>query len=197
MWKRLQTNGLRSAHSVRWRRFIYSLRCRQRDYGTSPSQPDNGNAEEDYLAVHRPNLYWFPSKQPTAENDEREIGPYHKFPLNSSDLRQSAQFRTPDRPEYFDSQNRRSFGEAVPEEAEVQGMWMVDLEGDYSTAYMLSGMALFLGTMGGAIWWLNREHNSQTTWRRFAVDKARPAETNHVSSSSFGNPFWPIKTGGN
>ena len=54
-------------------------------------------------------------------------------------------------------------------------MWNVDIEGDYSLVYMLSGLVIFFGTVGGIVYYFGgREHDDKKTWRRFAVDKDAP-----------------------
>lgn len=133
---------------------------------------------EDYLKVHRPNMYWFPSKKPTPENDAREIGPYPPTPAPSNDPAQSFQLRPPDLPEYFDPQTRRRFGETLPEEADILSVWAPDVEGDYSLAYMLSGAVLFLATLGGIAYGFTVTHDPETTWRRFAVP-VKPCRRSH------------------
>ena len=129
------------------------------------------NGGEDYLKVHKPAMYWFPSRKPTSENDDREIGPYPQFPHASSDPAGSAQFRPADLPAYFDRQNRRRFGEAVPEEAEFQGMWNVDIEGDYSVVYMLSGLVLLFGTLGTVAYLNTKYHDPMKSPRLLAVSE--------------------------
>lgn len=130
-------------------------------------------AGEDYLKVHRPAMYWFPSRKPTSDNDEREIGPYpQQFPLtsSSSDPAGSFQFRPADLSSYFDRQNRRRFGEAVPEEAEFLGMWNVDIEGDYSIVYMLGGLVLLFGTVGTVAYLSTKYHDPLKSPRLLAVN---------------------------
>lgn len=127
------------------------------------------DAGEDYLKVHKPAMYWFPSKKPTKENDEREIGPYPQFPHASNDPAGSFQFRTPDAAAYTDRQNRRQIGEPVPEEAEFQGMWNVDIEGDYSVVYMLSAVGLLFGSVGAFAYFSTKNHDHLKSPRLLAV----------------------------
>ena len=126
---------------------------------------------EDYLKIHEPNLFWFPKADPT---DSREIGPYPKTELKSNDLSQSAQFRPADLKEYFDRQQRRKFGEIVPEEAEIQSMWNVDIEGNYSVLYMLSGVGLLLGGLGGIAYLSTKLHDPEKSPRFRATEKELP-----------------------
>lgn len=127
------------------------------------------DAGEDYLKVHKPAMYWFPSKKPTADNDEREIGPYPQFPQASNDPAGSFQFRTADAAAYTDRQNRRQIGEPVPEEAEFQGLWNVDIEGDYSVVYMLSAVGLLFGSVGAFAYFSSKNHDPLKSPRLLAV----------------------------
>lgn len=114
-------------------------------------------------------MFWFPSKNPTPENDARDIGPYPLSPTASNDLHESYQLRPPDLPEYFDRQGRRRFGETVPEEAEIQGMWNVDVETNYSVVYMLGGVVVFFGSLGGLMYLSSTIHDPFKSFRLQAV----------------------------
>ncbi len=127
------------------------------------------DAGEDYLKVHKPAMYWFPSRKPSLENDAREIGPYPQFPHASANPAGSFQLRPAESATYFDRQNRRKFGEPVPEEAEFQGMWNVDIEGDYSVVYMLTGMVLLLGGVGTIAYFSTKYHDPFKSPRLLAV----------------------------
>ena len=135
------------------------------------SKPENGSNEENYLKIHEPNLFWFPKADP---KDSREIGPYPPSQFASNDPTQSAQFRPADLPEYFDRQGRRRFGETVPEEAEFQGIWNVDIEGNYSVLYMLSGVGLLLGSFAGIVYISTKLHDPEASPRRMAIEKELP-----------------------
>lgn len=135
------------------------------------SKTPNGQPEENYLKIHEPNLFWFPKADP---KDSREIGPYPPSQLASNDPAQSAQFRPADLPEYFDRQGRRRFGETVPEEAEFQGIWNVDIEGNYSVLYMLSGVGLLLGGFAGIVYFSTKFHDTDASPRKMAVEKELP-----------------------
>lgn len=117
-------------------------------------------------------MFWFP---PAKEND-REIGPYPEPPRHtaSNDPSESFQFRPADLSEYFERQGRRKFGETVPEEAEFQGMWNVDIEGNYSVLYMLSGAGIFLSILGGIAYISTSLHDPESSPRMMAVEKDLP-----------------------
>ena len=135
------------------------------------SKPPNESNEENYLKIHEPNLFWFPKADP---KDSREIGPYPSSDSASNDPAQSVQFRPADLPEYFNRQGRRRFGETVPEEAEFQGIWNVDIEGNYSVLYMLSGVGLLLGGFAGIVYISTKFHNPEASPRKMAVEKELP-----------------------
>lgn len=126
---------------------------------------------EDYLKVHQENLFWFPKEN---EKDSREIGPYPPSQKASNDPSQSYQFRPADLDEYFSRQGRRRFGEVLPEEAEFQGTWNVDIEGNYSVLYMLSGVGLLLGGLGGIAFFSTKWHDQTKSPRAMAVEKELP-----------------------
>lgn len=148
----------------------------------------DGESGEDYLKVHEPNLFWFPKADPT---DTREIGPYPKTDdLPSNDLSKSAQFRPADLDEYFDRQQRRKFGEVVPEEAEIQSMWNVDIEGNYSVAYMLSGVGLLLGGLGGIAYLSTKLHDPEKSPRFRATEKELPFTEKYFPSTSKPSPIF-------
>ena len=127
------------------------------------------DAGEDYLKVHKPAMFWFPTRKPTPTNDEREIGPYPQFPQASNDPAGSFQFRPADSAAFTDRQNRRKIGEDVPEEAEFQEMWNVDIEGDYSVVYMLSAVALLFGSVGSIAYFSTKYHDPLKSPRLQAV----------------------------
>lgn len=137
---------------------------RKRFFG---SKPDG----EDYLKVHQDNLFWFPKAD---KEDSREIGPYPSSPYASNDPQQSYQFRPADLKEYFSRQARRKFGETVPEEAEFQSTWNVDIEGNYSVIYMLSGVGLLLGGLGGIAYFSTKWHDPTKSPRALAAEKDLP-----------------------
>lgn len=95
--------------------------------------------------LHAEQAYMWPA--PPADNDDREIGPYP----HAADMAKSYQLRSPHL-QWDDATNRRMFGEVIPEEMEALSVWMVDVEETYTVPYMLSGLAAFLGTLGG-LWW--------------------------------------------
>jgi hypothetical protein len=136
---------------------------------SSPTK--KGENEENYLKVHEPNMFWFPKANP---QDSREIGPYPPSSTASNDPSQSFQFRPADQADYFDRQGRRRFGEVVPEEAEFQGMWNVDIEGNYSVVYMLSGVGLLLGGLSGIAYFATKSHDPKKSPRLVAVEKELP-----------------------
>lgn len=133
----------------------------------------------DYLKVHEPSMYWFPG----PDSDPREIGPYPTSPYASNDPSQSYQFRPPDLPEYFERQGRRRFGETVPEEAEFQGIWNVDIEGNYSVVYMLSGLTAFLASVGGFIYIASKFHDPENSPRSVAIERELPYMNKYKNES--------------
>ena len=156
---------------------------------TEPNADDPHNAE-DYLKIHQQNMFWFPNPN---KFDSREIGPYPpENPPNSAsnDLSKSYQFRQPDRPEYFDRQQRRKFGETVPEEAEIQGMWNADIEGNYSVIYMLSGVGLLFGTLSGIAYFSMKLHDPEKSPRMLAVEKELPYTDNYFPDKSSNRPIF-------
>ena len=112
-------------------------------------------------------MFWFPS-------GESEIGPYPVSKTASNDPSQSFQFRPADCPDYFDRQGRRRFGETVPEEAEFQGMWNVDIEGNYSVVYMLGGVSVLLGGLSAVAYFFTKAHDPEKSPRLLAVEKDLP-----------------------
>lgn len=155
----------------------------------TPTINEGKAEEEDYLKVHQQNMFWFPKANPA---DPREIGPYpteNPF-ASSSDPSKSFQFRQPDREEYFERQQRRKFGETVPEEAEFQGMWNVDIEGNYSVLYMLSGVGLLLGTLGGFAYIVTKWHDPQKSPRMLAVEKDLPYTDKYFPNKSQERPIF-------
>lgn len=82
---------------------------------------------------------WY--RTPMAEDDPRMIGDYPDVPA------ESYQHRDPHDPTYTDPQNRRRFGEPVPEDYEVLTVWSFDHERTYSAKFILGGLAGFFGTM--------------------------------------------------
>ena len=142
--------------------------------------------EENYLKVHENNLFWFPSKS----QDSREIGPYPSSTKASNDPSQSFQFRPPDLEEYFSRQQRRKFNEPVPEEAEFQGTWNVDIEGNYSVIYMLSGVGLLLGGLSGIAYFSTMAHDPLKSPRRLAVEKELPYTSKYFPNQQEPRPIY-------
>lgn len=138
-------------------------------------------------------MFWFPKANP---QDPREIGPYPQSPDSSSsnDPAQSYQFRPADQAEYFDRQGRRRFGEDVPEEAEFQGMWNVDIEGNYSVLYMLSGVGLLLGGLSGIAYFATKFHDPLKSPRLTAVDKELPYTDKYFPNKNQERPIFTQST---
>lgn len=134
-------------------------------------------------------MFWFPKADP---KDPREIGPYPTSEFTSNDPAQSAQFKPADRREYFDRQGRRMFGETLPEEAEFQSIWNVDIEGNYSVLYMLSGVGLLLGGFAGIVYVSTKLHNSDDSPRRMATEKELPYTEKYFPLKNY--PDRPIFT---
>ena len=157
-----------------------------------PKVPPIDEHGEDYLKVHQESLFWFPKPN---KSDPREIGPYplENPPSSSSgDPSKSFQFRQPDREEYFERQQRRKFGETVPEEAEFQGMWNVDIEGNYSVIYMLSGVGLLLGSLSGIAYFVTKWHDPEKSPRMLAVEKELPYIDNYFPDKSKDRPIFNL-----
>jgi hypothetical protein len=172
---------------IRYLLFYSNLRFSSSQNSNIPSNEEHG---EDYLKVHQQNLFWFPKANPS---DPREIGPYPlENPPNSSstDPSKSYQFRQPDREEYFERQQRRKFGEPVPEEAEFQGMWNVDIEGNYSVLYMLSGVGLLLGGLSGIAYFATKWHDPEKSPRMLAAEKELPYTDNYFPDQSKNRPIF-------
>ncbi|PJF18042.1 NADH dehydrogenase [ubiquinone] 1 beta subcomplex subunit 8, mitochondrial [Paramicrosporidium saccamoebae] len=90
---------------------------------------------------------WY--RWPQAEDDPRMIGDYPNVPAESQQLRDP--YAT-----YFDQQNRRNFGEAMPEDYEPLTMWSFDHETTYGVSWVLGGLGGFFGGMFLVHHWLSR-----------------------------------------
>lgn len=153
----------------------------------SSNHTNHTESKEDYLKVHQENLFWFPKAD---EKDPREIGPYPLSEHASNDPSQSYQFRPADLDEYFSRQARRRFGEVVPEEAEFQGTWNVDIEGNYSVLYMLSGVGLLLGGLGGIAYLSTQWHDPKKSPRAMAVEKELPYTEKYFPNQQSPKPIF-------
>lgn len=76
---------------------------------------------------------WY--RVPDPQDDPRMIGDYPDVSAESYQLRDPHK-------KYFDAQNRRDFGEAVPEEYEALSQWSFDHETQF-------GLVWVLGSIGG------------------------------------------------
>lgn len=81
---------------------------------------------------------WY--RTPQADDDVRMIGDYPNVPLESYQLRDPYE-------NYFDMQNRRRWGEPLPEDYEPLTMWSFDHETSYGKWWVLGGLGGFFGSM--------------------------------------------------
>ena len=110
-------------------------------------------------------FFWPPS---FADNDAREIGPYP----HEADYSTSYQLRDPYAP-WDDRNNRRNFGEVMPEEMEALSMWNMDVEQDFTLGYMLGALGLFLGSFCG-LWWIGDKYFSGALVPELGVPREFP-----------------------
>lgn len=110
-------------------------------------------------------LFWPP---PFTDNDSREIGPYP----HEADYSTTYQLRDPYIP-WDDRNNRRNFGEVMPEEMEALSLWNMDVEQDFTFGYMISALGLFVGTFCG-LWWVGDKYFSGALVPNIGVPRELP-----------------------
>ena len=99
--------------------------------GAKKLQGENIASPDKSVRIMHPDWY----RVPDAEDDPRMIGNYPDVPAESYQLRDP-------HGQYFDVQNRRNFGEPLPEEFELLSQWSFDHETQF-------GLVWILGSIGG------------------------------------------------
>jgi hypothetical protein len=110
-------------------------------------------------------FFWPP---PFADNDSREIGPYP----HEADYSTTYQLRDPYAP-WDDRNNRRNFGEVMPEEMEALSLWNMDVEQDFTFSYMMGALVAFVGTFCG-LWWVGDKYFSGALVPNIGVPRELP-----------------------
>ncbi len=127
---------------------------------------------------------WY--RTPLAEDDVRMIGDYPAVEMVPQQLRPAYD------PNYFDHQNRRYWGEPVPEDYEPLTMWSVDCETQYGVWWIVGSLGGFFGGMFLLYSWLSRipsplfdytAPKELPTVAKYFVDGKIPKRLTHMSPS--------------